>query len=306
MPSLIPLDSLLGAAFIGILVSTAVYGITCLQGYIYYTENSSGDKRYLKTFVGVLILLDTFHVILLGIFYYRYSVTNFGDYIQLQAISTWSLLAQVVVEDIIALMVQFFFAYRIYQLSKNWIIPVIICILSIGQFGCGIRFTVTAVGVKVTESARTKTWTISGMAISAACDVVITASMIYYLWSEKRQVKLSRGMNRTINSLMRYSLNTGFLTTVFALATAITFVENETAFIYGPFFFVLSRMYACSFLAVLNTRHHLREKLNGDVELYASGQPAYPSAIAFASGGTHTTASNMDISQDSVKAPKAF
>jgi hypothetical protein len=56
----------------------------------------------------------------------------------------------------------------------------------------------------------------------------------------------------------------------------------------------------------LNTRDHLREKLNGDVELYASGQPAYPSAIAFASGGTHTTANNMDVSQDSVKAPKAF
>ncbi|KAJ7751734.1 hypothetical protein B0H14DRAFT_2981069 [Mycena olivaceomarginata] len=285
MPSLIPLDSVLGAAFIGILVSTAVYGITCLQGYIYYTENSSGDKQYLKTFPS---LLDTFHVILLGIFYYYYSVTNFGDYIELQAISNCKGKAQVVVEDIIALMVQFFFAYRIYQLSKNWIIPAIICILSIGQFG--------RVGVKLKESARTKTWTISGMAISAACDVVITASMIYYLWSEKQQIKLSRGMNRTINSLMRYSLNTGISCASSRLSSLIThgarfpddFVENETAFIYGPFFFVLSR-------SMLNTRHHLREKLNGDVELYASGQPAYPSAIAFASGGTHTTASNMDV-----------
>ncbi|KAJ7896434.1 hypothetical protein B0H14DRAFT_2333441 [Mycena olivaceomarginata] len=82
MPSLVPLDNLLGAAFIGILVSTAIYGITCLQGYIYYTENSSGDNLSSSS-----SLLDTLHVILLGIFYYRYTVTNFGDYAQLH--STW-------------------------------------------------------------------------------------------------------------------------------------------------------------------------------------------------------------------------
>ncbi|KAJ7310848.1 hypothetical protein DFH08DRAFT_822950 [Mycena albidolilacea] len=65
-------------------------------------------------------LLDTLHVILLGIFYYRYTVTNFGDYAPLQAISTWSLLgkAQVVVEDIIALMVQLF-AISLFHVSER-------------------------------------------------------------------------------------------------------------------------------------------------------------------------------------------
>ncbi|KAJ7453611.1 hypothetical protein B0H11DRAFT_2070476 [Mycena galericulata] len=308
MPSLVPLDNLLGAAFIGILISTAVYGITCLQGYIYYSENSSDDNRHLKTFVGVLISLDTLHVMLLGIFYYHYTVTNFGDYIQLQD-STWSLLAQVVVEDVIALMVQFFFAYRIYHLSgKNFLIPIVVCILSIGQLACGIGFTVIAVAVKeFKESEAMKPWTISGMAASVACDVIITVSMIYYLRSQKQQVTLRKGMNRTINSLMRYSLNTGFLTTIFAIATSITFVTNETSLVYGPFFFVLSRMYACSFLALLNTRHHLRENLNGDVELHQNSWPsAYPSAIAFASGDTHTIGNNQDESQGDVKGPKTF
>lgn len=30
-----------------------VYGITCLQVYLYYTEHSNGDGRFLKSFVGL-------------------------------------------------------------------------------------------------------------------------------------------------------------------------------------------------------------------------------------------------------------
>ncbi|KAJ6590662.1 hypothetical protein DFH09DRAFT_1423567 [Mycena vulgaris] len=305
MPSLVPLDDLLGASLIGILVSTAVYGVTCLQVYIYYTENSSEDGGHLKSFVAFLVTLDTFHVVVLGVFYYHYTVTNFGDYVVL------SLLAQVVVEDVIALMVQLFFAYRIYHLSGNKpILPLIIGVLSVGQLACGIGFTVIAKDVmKFEESEAVKPWTISGMAASIACDVLITCAMIYYLRTQKKQIALRKGMNQTINSLMRYSLNTGAVTTVFAIATAITFVTNETSLVYGAFFFVLSRMHSCSFLAVRNTRHHLREKMNTDVELFPSSRPAYPSTIAFASsGGTRTagTDSNAHGTSGDYKADKEF
>jgi hypothetical protein len=79
------------------------------------------------------------------------------------------------------------------------------------------------------------------------------------------------------------------------------FVTNETSLVYGPFFFVLSRMYGCSFLAVLNTRHHLRETMNTDVELYTNNRPTgagYPSSIAFASGGTRTAETAHETSGD--------
>jgi hypothetical protein len=59
----------------------------------------------------------------------------------------------------------------------------------------------------------------------------------------------------------------------------------------------------------LNTRQHLREKMNGDVQLYSSGQlSGHPSAIAFASGGTQTIGSAVDRegSQNNFKAPGAF
>ncbi|KAI0312786.1 hypothetical protein OF83DRAFT_1027102, partial [Amylostereum chailletii] len=83
MPSLIPLDNILGVAYIGIIVSTAVYGITCLQVYLYYTEHSENDGCFLKTFVAVLMVIDSIHVMLVSASYYHYTVTNFGDYIVL-------------------------------------------------------------------------------------------------------------------------------------------------------------------------------------------------------------------------------
>jgi hypothetical protein len=93
----------------------------------------------------------------------------------------------------------------------------------------------------------------------------------------------------------------------------LQFAINTTSLVYGPFFFVLSRMYGCSFLAVLNTRHHLREHLNSDVELFnSSGVPAggrYPSSIAFASsGGTRTamTGSKAPGASEDFKAHTEF
>lgn len=69
MPSIVPLDSSLGAEFIGIIISTvcvaqlslctpkidhrnsSIYGISCLQVYLYYTEHSTRDPKFLKIFV---------------------------------------------------------------------------------------------------------------------------------------------------------------------------------------------------------------------------------------------------------------
>ncbi|KAE9389650.1 hypothetical protein BT96DRAFT_1003061 [Gymnopus androsaceus JB14] len=50
MPSLIPLDCSLGALFIGVILSTAVYGVTCLQVHNYFMHHSFNDRWFLKLF----------------------------------------------------------------------------------------------------------------------------------------------------------------------------------------------------------------------------------------------------------------
>ncbi|KAJ7747619.1 hypothetical protein DFH07DRAFT_962410 [Mycena maculata] len=78
MPALIPVDNFLGIALIGLVLSTIVYGITCLQVFSYYTKYSNRGGLFLKTFVGDVMALDMFHLALLVMFVYHYSVTNLG------------------------------------------------------------------------------------------------------------------------------------------------------------------------------------------------------------------------------------
>ncbi|KZT64979.1 hypothetical protein DAEQUDRAFT_769219 [Daedalea quercina L-15889] len=107
MPALIPLDEFLGVVFIGIIVSTILYGVTCLQTYSYYTQNSNNDSRWMKLFVALVVAVDSFHVALIATAYYYYTVTNYGDYFALQVEQVpWSMAVQVPVGTVVGAMVQ--------------------------------------------------------------------------------------------------------------------------------------------------------------------------------------------------------
>ncbi|KAK7006314.1 hypothetical protein R3P38DRAFT_2794053 [Favolaschia claudopus] len=134
--SLVPLDSVLGSLLIGLVLSSILFGATCQQVYLYFTNHCSRDSVYLKTLVLVLLALDAFHVALISHTMYHMSVTNFGDYAQFGRYPPWSLKLQIPVGGISASMVQFFYAYRIYMLSqKSLVFPVPIFVFALGAFG---------------------------------------------------------------------------------------------------------------------------------------------------------------------------
>ncbi|KIY50434.1 hypothetical protein FISHEDRAFT_71491 [Fistulina hepatica ATCC 64428] len=121
------LDNTLGATFIGIILSTILFGITLLQSYLYFVDGSSNDPTFLKCFVGTLLAIDSFHVALIVHANYFYTVTHFGNYEELE-LTVWSLDAQIAVGVVLSTMVQWFYAYRTYQLSfrRDFITPIVI------------------------------------------------------------------------------------------------------------------------------------------------------------------------------------
>ncbi|KAK6988097.1 hypothetical protein R3P38DRAFT_3229648 [Favolaschia claudopus] len=92
--SLIPLDNFLGTWLIGLILSSVLFGVTCLQIFLYFTKYCSRDRGILKIFVLFLFALDAFHLALVSHSLYSVVVTNFGDYVQL-GIAPWSLLGSV-------------------------------------------------------------------------------------------------------------------------------------------------------------------------------------------------------------------
>ncbi|EPS96220.1 hypothetical protein FOMPIDRAFT_1053479 [Fomitopsis schrenkii] len=98
-------SSLLGPLALGILLASVVFGINCLQAYLYYTTFSRRDSAALKSYVAVLMTTDCVHVVLSIVVYYHYTVDCFGDLKALQSVY-WLLLVQVLVGSVLGTMVR--------------------------------------------------------------------------------------------------------------------------------------------------------------------------------------------------------
>ncbi|KZV70188.1 hypothetical protein PENSPDRAFT_453728 [Peniophora sp. CONT] len=255
------LDNYLGALFIGVMLSTAIYGVTCLQYYLYFAHYSSHDGLYVKALIVTLLVLDTAHATLLGVCYYYYSVTHFGDYDALER-PHWSLLVQVGVGTVLSLLVQCFYAYRIHRIGNAILVPLVIVALSWGQeIAGGVLYMLHAFKVDwipLTASTTSTAFTTSGLVCDVACDICIAVATFTYLY------RISPGSmkNKAIGQLVLYSMNTCLVTSVCAAVCLVVWLTtSEASLIYAPFFFVLIRMYSCSLMTVMNSRENLLKKL---------------------------------------------
>ncbi|KAJ7453161.1 hypothetical protein FB451DRAFT_672514 [Mycena latifolia] len=254
------LDNLLGPWFIGIMCSSVIFGITCLQMYLYFTKFSTKDPVFLKAFVGVLLAIETLHMVLLGMSYYAASITNFGNYIEI-FLGPWSLRAQIVVGVFLGNLVQMFYAYRIYVLShKSPFVSIAIILTSLGSLACTIVYTYKATVIKAFDNNATVIpWSTSALSLEVTCDVLITIGMVLNLLKGRTEFSKT---NRALHILISYTINSGALTMVFAALTLIFWLASKLTLIYAFFFFILVRLYACSFMSILNSRDYVRKQLN--------------------------------------------
>ncbi|TFK73585.1 hypothetical protein BDN72DRAFT_834455 [Pluteus cervinus] len=250
------LDTTYGSAFIGLIAAAVLYGVTLLQTYLYYRRYPR-DSVVVKIMVFILWLLDTTHLVLCIIAIYWYLVTNFSNEDALDR-TMWSMELQTDCNGLIGLIVECFFARRVWIMSRNRVLTAIIVLLACVHFGLGIVFTVEGfILMETTKFARLIWVTSTGLGSAAAADIIIAGSLCYYLGKGRT------GLTRTdslISTLIAYSLTTGLVTSVIAFMAVVTFATMPTNFIWLAFFWVLGKCYVNSLLAALNSREFLREK----------------------------------------------
>ncbi|ETW81805.1 hypothetical protein HETIRDRAFT_173483 [Heterobasidion irregulare TC 32-1] len=237
------------------MISSVIYGITLSQTVTYYRQSGLKDPRFLKIIVFVLWALDTLHLILCIITVYWYLITNFSNPSALTR-TVWAL------NGVIGLIVECFFARRVWILGKNIYITATIVILSLLHFVFGIVFTVEEFILQEFSRFPSLIWiACAGLGSAAATDIIIAASMCWYLWKSRTGFK---GTDSIIATLMAYSINTGLLTSIIATAAVITFAVLPSSFVWLSCFWVLGKCYVNSFLATLNNREALRNRSNPD------------------------------------------
>ncbi|KAI0755251.1 histone acetylation protein-domain-containing protein [Daedaleopsis nitida] len=278
------IDETFGAALVGLVVGACLYGVTLLQTYglsstipaetivLNGARNYANDAKSIKALVVILTVLDTLHLILCTKAIYWYLVSNFGDVDNLD-VTSWSMALQTDCNGLIGLIVETFFARRVWMMSRNWLITGIIVVLACLHFASDGSVLASAnfagLGVVFTVESFSKfgrlTWVTSvGLGSAAVSDILIAIAMCYYLYTKRT------GLRRTdsvVTTLMVYSINSGLTTSIIASICVVTFAAMPTNFIWLSFFWIMGKCYVNSFLALLNSRESLRDKVSAAVQL---------------------------------------
>ncbi|KAJ7921129.1 hypothetical protein B0H13DRAFT_2656178 [Mycena leptocephala] len=252
------LDNTLGAAVIGFAASCVVFGILLTQVWTYFSRYNSDSALY-KILVVLILVLEGADQAFIGYFVYFYTVTNAGNPLAVvTGTNTWSIIMQQAVGSVAGTIVKCCFATRVYRFSeKNIFITAFIVMLALGQLGVAMVFTEKAFQLSSIPAVfQLKTLATISLGLGLLTDVVTAAALCYFLW--RMRTTQNSVANSLITRLVMDAINTGVLTSVVSLSTLLLFDFLEGNLVFGSTYFMLSKLYAVSFLATLNTRRVVR------------------------------------------------
>ncbi|KAH9999608.1 hypothetical protein BJV74DRAFT_161468 [Russula compacta] len=220
----VDIQNTFGAAFVGLLLSAILYGVTIVQTWAYFLHHCERDTNAFKGFVAFLFTMDTAHLVLCIYTIYWYLILNFGN-VEALEFNMWAMETQISVNTLVGYFIQLYYARRAFIMGKNIVLPLVIAFLG------GICFTLGFV-----YTART----------------AVIGEFSHYgsalIW-----VTCRTGFSRTdsmIMTLMIYSINTGLLTSLLSSATLVSFSISPSTLISQVFFWPLSKCYFNSLLAM--------------------------------------------------------
>ncbi|KAJ7221068.1 hypothetical protein C8J57DRAFT_1393328 [Mycena rebaudengoi] len=254
-----PLDNTMGSMLLGVIISAVLYGISTCQTLYYFTRYKR-DPLYLKTLVALTLALDTLHLAFVTHAIYHYLISNYYSHGALQ-VMTWSVSLEALPTGVTASLVQSFYAYRVWRMSRhNFVLTGLILLLILATTGCGTAWVILALQAQTYERLlKISPLTISINALSTAADVIITSTLCIML-RQTRPVFIQT--DTMVNKLILFTVNTGLLTSICAVASLISLIASPKTLIYASFYFCIGRLYSNSFLATLNARDIIRGRIN--------------------------------------------
>ncbi|KAJ7927787.1 hypothetical protein B0H13DRAFT_2312191 [Mycena leptocephala] len=320
------------AAFIGYGVSTAAYGISIVQVYLYF-RNYPKDSIFLKLTVAALWTLDTLSSIVTSHGLYTVYVLNFNNLFA-DAYLPWSWPLAMATLSAINTSSLIFYGWQIWSVSRNFVVVGVILSLALVSCVAGICTSLfsplpptdvlplspqtclflTAIYADLTvhlflfptivslfgHTTRSMTTTIESTGL--VCDITITTSLIYYLRSRKAGgVRSTQDM---IAELVMHAMSRGILTAVpveYIRHLPYQDVAFPNHFYWLPFFQLLGKLYVNSILASLNARTSIRGKGQLEVSTHSALR-----VMEFASGSGSTPHSDSNTANSGADGGKEF
>lgn len=214
------------------------------------------DPIFVKSLVLTTWFLDTLHTSLIWATLFQYLIFHFGDLEQIDYI-TWNLALTVAFTAVLTFLVHCFLAHRIWRLSRrNLYLTIPIVTLAVLRLvsACATTGEMTRIHSFTRFKAEFRWLFTLGLALSSTVDILITASLFILLYGNRTGTRL----NVVIDSLIRYTFETGSLTCAGTIVTMICWLSISHSLIFMGLHFVISKLYANSLLVTLNTRQIIR------------------------------------------------
>ncbi|KAI0833817.1 hypothetical protein BC628DRAFT_54861 [Trametes gibbosa] len=286
------LNSTYGAVLIGTFIGLLLYGVTLHQAYRYARRHLM-DSLYIKSYVGFLVILGTWHAVVSMHMNYWYLVINYFQPLALFK-PVWSIDILPISTAIAIISCQCFFARRVYLVGKRFRpLVAIAAILFLGEFGFALAGSVQAFILPSLAAYRNVAWVNSaGFGIAVGVDTMMTTVLVYVLRGSRTGFKRT---NSVIDLLIAYTVTTGFLTDVFSTFSLVMALVGPENLIYAASNIVTTQLYIICVLGTLNSRRPLQpsqpsENLSAPNLFHLSDL----THSGCTSGGTETASSRLE------------
>ncbi|GAA97999.1 hypothetical protein E5Q_04679 [Mixia osmundae IAM 14324] len=278
----------LGAAqsfLIATLCAWFVAGINLHQTWVYFRFFKS-DHWAMKAFVITVVIVAAVDTCLLLTVSNFWLIDNFGSPPALDSFAI-GLPVHPALLGILTLLVQLFYAYRIYILSRRSIfLPGFVVILAALGCAAGVWTACHLYSAGAFSRDHGGDWVKAcSLFLPAAADAVILVSMVVYLREAVAEAASAEDSVLLFNRLWRVSLETNFVTMLLALLSAVLLLVAP-AKVYLPIPFVIGQVYQGCCLYSLNSRLNtvVQPTLSAKQDLLAHGgsQPLGTPALDYA------------------------
>jgi len=251
---------------VSVFVGLFVHGVTTLQSF-YYFRTFTKDPLALKISVALIWLFSTVHVVGLAAVVYNLTINN-AEVVG-EAVALLTVPPLVTISTGFGVLVHFIaqcvYAWRIYKFNHSIYIPVICWTLSTYTLATGLMMSKLAYNVTFLQFEVVRIiWKWVGVSFfitTAICDIIIATAMCYFLYQRRpKSDKLTRRTTHIIDHLMVWTVQSGLITSLTAVAGLIAVFADQThGILWTNFVIILTHLYAFALVSLLNARIILSE-----------------------------------------------
>ncbi|KAF8551111.1 hypothetical protein OG21DRAFT_1487267 [Imleria badia] len=246
------IDATFGALLLGGFCAATLSGVVVVQAFL-YMKLFPRDSARVKAIVGVVWTLDTTHSLLVYASIWIYLITNYGNVTKIDTIP-------------IVYILIFFLARLIFMSQLTVITTVSMILYDFVQWPNSVKavltFIVHWIHMKTFTAFKAKfRWVFTlGLAMSCLVDILVTGFLTHSLQTLQSDKRSSTSLDRVIGAVVLYTFETNLLTSAATIVSMICWLAMPNNLVFMGLHFFISKLYANSLLATLNTRKQLQHQ----------------------------------------------